>query len=523
MIKEIVIVGGGSAGWLTAGILASAAKDSLNMPLRITVIESPEVATIGVGEGTWPTMRTTLQRIGISESDFLIKCRASFKQGSKFIGWRSGAISDVYDHPFTLPAGGLNNSLARVWREKFGDLPFSDAVCVQGRVSAKGLAPKQIATPEYAGALNYGYHLDADKLGTLLREHCTKNLNVNHISNHINEVISAPDGNIDSVRLVNGELVSADFFVDCTGLKCLLLGEHLKVKFIDKSKYSINDTALALRVPYESPSDKVASMTEATAQSSGWVWDIGLSSRRGIGHVFSSAHISDENALDELIAYVARRYGKAATKNLEPRKLKIKAGFREKLWSKNCLAIGMSAGFIEPLEASALAMVELSANMLCSELPMSKQTMAISAKRFNRVFSYRWQKIIEFLKLHYVLTERSDSEYWKDVKSEFTTPGELKEMLALWAHRQPSLNDFAMVEEVFPCASFQYVLYGMQPNLPFECLRGDNSACEKAYEAIVGNLKSVAKYEHGLQTNRELLTSIGERSLPRIQTPNLDF
>lgn len=516
MIKDILIVGGGSAGWLAAGMLASTVKNKVGYSLSVTVVESPDVGTIGVGEGTWPTMRTTLQRIGISEADFLSACSASFKQGSKFIGWRNGSLSDWYDHPFTLPVGGSNGSIASVWRDKFSDRSFSEAVSVQGAISQQGLAPKQITTPEYAGVLNYGYHLDAEKLGEVLRKHCVENLEVKHFSNHVSEVIPADDGDIHGVRLASGDVLTADFFIDCTGLKSLLLGEHLKVNFNDKSRFLFNDMALAVRVPYGSPNDEIASMTEATAQKAGWIWDIGLSSRRGVGYVFSSAHTSKESACDDLMAYISRRYGKQAVSHLEPRALKISAGYREEIWCRNCLAIGMSAGFIEPLEASALAMIELSAKMLCAELPMTKETMPISAKRFNRVFQYRWQKIIEFLKLHYVLTEREDTEYWKDAKCKSTTPIEVEDMLSLWKWRQPTLNDFSMVEEVFPYPSFQYILYGMKASKYYEALKVDASEAELADHAIRNNINSLRKYERSLLKNRTLLNLIGERGLPTV-------
>ena len=181
MSQTIVIVGGGSAGWLTAGIIA--AKHSAPVEggpgTRIVLLESPDVANLGVGEGTWPTMRDTLRRIGISEGDFLRSCDASFKQGSQFIGWHRGQAESYY-HPFSAPSGYPNLNLAAHWQDSHSDISFGDAVCPQGRVCDHGLAPKQPQTPEYAFSLNYGYHLNAGKFVELLHRHCVDKLGVEH-------------------------------------------------------------------------------------------------------------------------------------------------------------------------------------------------------------------------------------------------------------------------------------------------------------------------------------------------------
>jgi len=510
MIKKIVILGGGSAGWLTAGLIAAECQ-----AVEVVLVESPEVSTIGVGEGTWPTMRNTLNKIGISETEFIRDCSASFKQGSKFIGWTTGRGDDVYHHPFTLPSSGTECNLVAAWRNYCPNVPFSEAVSFQSRISDLGLAPKNIAMAEYAGALNYGYHLDADRLGVLLSDHCQRKLGVTVIRDHVTQVNSAENGDVESLMTKNSGIVQGDLFIDCSGGRSLLIGQHYGIKLIDQSKYSVNDRVLAARVPYGSERPDIASMTMATAMSAGWIWDIGLSTRRGVGYVYSSAYIDDEAAENELREYLKKGASHSNVDEIELRQLRIAAGYREKMWVNNCVAIGMSAGFIEPLEASALALVELSAKMITNEMPMTRKTMEIAAQRFNRTFRYRWEKVVEFLKLHYVLSSRSDTQYWIDARSPESIPDGLNDLLELWRYRAPSSYDFQSVEEVFPSASYQYVLYGMGFRAN-ETFGKKSDRVEVGIEAIKRNFELVGKFSERLPKNFDLIEKIRVHGLQKI-------
>ena len=302
-IARIVIVGGGTAGWLAACMIAARANPDAERPLAVTLIESPDIPTIGVGEGTWPTMRRTLEQIGLAEADFLLACDAAFKQGSRFDGWRTGAAGDRYYHPFTAPAEGDARALVAAWRDNMGDRPFAEAVSAQPRVAALGLAPRQRAMPDYAGALNYAYHLDAAKLAEMLSRHAVQRLGVEHIRDHVTGVERAANGDIAAVRTRESGALGGDLFIDCTGHSALLIGEQLGVPFLDRSDVLFNDRALAVQVP-TAPGSALASHTISTAHDAGWIWDIGLPERRGIGHVYSSSHISDDDAERELRAYI---------------------------------------------------------------------------------------------------------------------------------------------------------------------------------------------------------------------------
>jgi tryptophan 7-halogenase len=513
-ISNIIIVGGGSAGWLTAGILAAEYVTQGKSGINVTLIESSDVATLGVGEGTWPSMRTTLEKMGISETEFLLECDASFKQGSKFHDW-IGSKNDLYYHPFTLPIGLGQLDLAPYWQPFSSQISFTDAVCVQGRLCDKHLAPKQISTAEYSYNANYGYHLDAGKFGTFLRNHCITKLGVKHIIDHVSGLISAGNGDIAALVTKQNGRIEGDLFVDCTGFASLLLGKHYKIPFVSKKHILFNDTALAMHVPYEHADSPIASFTLSTAQKAGWIWDIGLPSRRGVGHTYSSAHISQDEAEKQLRDYVIPTLGKAA-EVASIRKIPLNPGHREKFWYKNCVAIGISAGFIEPLEASALVLIELSAKMLAEQLPANRQTMDIVARRFNDKFLVRWQQIIDFLKLHYVLSHRRDSDYWKDNCAAEHIPESLQDMLSLWRYSPPSNYDITDTDALFPAASFQYILYGMG----FETMALDRQKrkdCSNDAETLFNeNMQRSKQLLSALPTNRELINKIKHYGLPKI-------
>lgn len=509
-MKKLVIVGGGSAGWLTAGVIAAEHRAKEGAGLSVTVLESPDVPAIGVGEGTWPTMRDTLRRIGVSETDFIRHCDASFKQGSKFERWASGREHDYYFHPFVLPQGYLETNLVAGWLKRHAATPFADLVSFQPHLCAHGRAPKQMATPEYAAVANYAYHLDAGKFGVFLREHCVGKLGVRHVRDHMTGVTAGANGDIAAVVTREHGPLEGDLFVDCTGLNSWLLGGHFAVPFVPQQQVLFNDTALALQVPYPEEHSPIASHTISTAQSAGWIWDIGLPTRRGIGHVFSSAHTSVEAAERELLAYVERTGGKAMG---APRKLTFQPGYRREFWHRNCVAIGLSAGFIEPLEASALALVELSAGMLSDEMPATRAAMDIVARRFNDFFTYRWERVIDFLKLHYVLSRREDSDYWRDNRRADSIPGRLSELLELWRYQPPSRYDLHRVEEVFPSASYQYVLYGMgfKPEPEGFTRRGDDA--DRADEYFREAAQLTRRMLGALPTNRDLIERVKQTGL----------
>lgn len=511
-INNIVIVGGGTAGWITAGRIAAEYVNLTDSELTVTLIESPDIPTVGVGEGTWPTMRSTLIKLGIRETEFIQACDATFKQGAKFCGWKTGKANDFYYHPLMLPHGFSKTDLAQHWHNQhpITGQSFSEAVCIQEAICEKGLAPKTIRAPEYTGAVNYAYHLNAGKFSTFLQQHCTEKLGVQHVLANVTEVnTKLGTQDIESVVTDRAGIVTGDLFVDCSGFNSLLLAKHYQIDFNDCSDTLFIDSALAVQVPYPSDDSPIASHTLSTAQDAGWIWDIGLSHRRGVGHVYSSQHTTEPQAISALAHYTG-----IAEDKLDLKKIPIRCGHRKQFWVNNCVAVGLSAGFLEPLEASALVLVELSAQMIAEQLPANRHTMDIVAKRFNTTFTYRWERIIDFLKLHYCISQRTDSAFWRDNCDTATIPDSLLELLELWQHRAPSDLDFTSNNEVFPAASYQFVLYGMGFNTQFE--RSSRYQSDIAKELIMQKNLHEAEAIKALPPNRDLINKIKQFGLQTI-------
>lgn len=516
-IKKVVILGGGTAGWITAARLAYDHCANQTGGLQVTLVESPDVKTIGVGEGSWPTLRITLRELGVSETEFINQCDVSFKQGSKFIGWCTGQENDSYYHPFTPPEAvgmGFANDdidIARAWLKHASHKPFAFAVSAQPDFCEQGLAPKQIQTPDFAAFANYGYHLNADKFALFLRNYCTQTLGVHYVQDHMDNVNVDAEGYIESINCKNSGAIAGDLFIDCSGAAGILINQHYHAPFVDKSSVLFNDSALAVQVPYEEPTKNIASVTLSTAQTHGWIWDIGLPTRRGVGHVYASAYSNDDEIWSALKNYVAKGSSAATLAQLAPRKIRFTPGYRATPWVKNCVAVGMSAGFVEPLEASAIVMIEICSKTISNELPANREAMAIVAQRFNKRFVERWDSVINFLKLHYLLSQRADSAYWRDHKNPATVPAQLQELLVLWQQKIPSTADFHQVLELFGPPSYQYILYGMGfvPRQRATLCRWDNDAVAlKAFARVADIYKNGLR---GLTNNRTLLNEMHQR------------
>lgn len=498
MVERVVIVGGGTAGWLAASLLA-ASRHAAARRLSVTLIEAPDIPTIGVGEGTWPTMRETLARIGIGEAEFLAACDGSFKQGSRFDGWVTGDADDRYLHPFTPPPAVPMRELLAAWQAEAAGLSFAAAMCAQAQVCDLDLAPRQRSMPDYQGAANYAYHLDAGKFAALLASHAVQRLGVSHIADHVTGVARDPDGGVASVSTRRHGEIDGDLFIDCSGHAALLIGGHMGVEWIDRSDILFNDRALAAQVPV-APGSPIASQTIATAHAAGWIWDIGLPGRRGIGCVYASRFIDDDAAEASLRDYIARVLPDAP--DVPARRLSFPTGHRARFWEGNCVAIGLSAGFIEPLEASAIVMIELSLRALIDNFPVRRAAMPIHADRFNELFRYRWDRIVDFLKLHYALSQRIEP-YWLAQRDPAHMPVRLKAQLQLWRDQPPSTWDFPRVEEIFSAESHQYILYGMGFPVP-----PDLTGADRANAALAEIRQRARALAAALPANRDYLDAL---------------
>ena len=461
LIKQLLIVGGGTAGWITAAYLARTLGAQSPDGVQITLVESADIGILGVGEGTFPSIRTTLKRIGVDEASLIRECSASFKQGAKFAHWRhapgqSRGAPDHYLHAFQVSQEPSGLDLLPYWLLGVaGDnVNWDEVNTPQKRVADACRAPKLITHSDYLGPLGYAYHFDAVKLAHFVRKQAIAS-GVRHIVDTVDAVNLTEDGAIGSVTTREHGVLSADLFVDCTGFRAQLIGAGLGVPYKSCRSVLFCDTALAMQVPYERPDSPIASYTISTAHDAGWTWDIGLHSRRGVGYVYSSAHTDETAAERTLRAYVG-----PAAEGLAVRKIGFNAGYREINWRKNCVAIGLSSGFFEPLEATGIMFTEIAAVTLTNLFPWGGD-LEVAAEQFNERMRRRYERALDFIKLHYCLSERRDSQFWRDNVEPGTIPDSLHQLLRRWRHRPPGSIDIDPNVDIFPETSWQYVLYGM--------------------------------------------------------------
>ncbi|PVX28500.1 tryptophan halogenase family protein [Sphingomonas pokkalii] len=455
--RRILIVGGGTAGWLTAAYLARYLEIAQQPAFEIRVLESPELGIIGVGEGAFPTLRATLAFLGIDERAFVRAASATFKQGIRFDDWRHAPLPDGtrhrFLHPFEAPLYAEGAGLVPYWllQPEATRPPFAAAMTIQNRVIEGGRAPKRAEEDPFGGALPYAYHFDANRLAALLQARAIE-LGVGHIEGRLVGV--EPDGMGGIARVLTREhgALAADLYVDCSGFEAALIGKALGSPFHSVRHVLFADRALACKIAAETPDGPIQPVTIAAAHAGGWTWDIGLQAARGIGCVYSSAHLRDDDAAAVLRAHIGHDRFSARTIPFEP-------GFRRVQWVANCVAVGLSAGFVEPLEATGLVFIETAAAMIAELFPHAGPIDAPAA-RFNARMAARYLRIVDFLKLHYCLSRREEP-FWRDNADAASIPDSLAALLEQWRFRPPSRFDFVIDHESFAYFNYQYVLYGM--------------------------------------------------------------
>ena len=503
--KSILIVGGGAAGWLCAAYLAKALALRDNPHLTITLLESPDIGIIGVGEGTFPTIRETLRFLEIDERKLVKQASATFKQGVLFNDWQyapSAGRRHRFFHPFEAPFYSEETSLVPYWLlQDEGSRPsFADAVTIQNKVAGAKRGPKGPGEPDFDGPLNYAYHVDARSLAKLLAERAEE-LGVIHQLGEVEHAVVGDGGVIDRVVTKDGGELSADLYVDCTGFRAELIGKALGSPFKSVRDRLFTDRAVTCRVEYDNPDAAVESYTLATAHEAGWTWDIGLAGIRGIGCVYSSDHIDDDRAAAILRDYVGDQFDESSARTLS-----FEAGYREKQWVGNCVSIGLSAGFVEPLEATGLVLIEAAVGMLAELFPHHGPVSA-PARRFNQLMSARFENIVKFLKLHYCLSQREE-RFWRENADPATIPEELQELLEQWRYRPPGRFDFILDVESFAFFNYQYILYGMEFRTDLSAGRSDFpkvAAAQRLFERIRVFGEKAAR---DLPSHRELISEL---------------
>jgi tryptophan halogenase len=439
-VRRVVIAGGGTAGWITAFALVK----QLEALVEITLVESDEIGTVGVGESVIPTARTFHEYMGIDEADFVRATGSTFKLGISFEDWaREG---DRYIHSFgTIGRSTWMVDFHHFWlrARELGAAADIGAYCLEHQAAAASRFGPSKQVP-----LNYAYHLDAGLYGRYLRG-LAENAGVRRVEGKIAEVRqNAESGAIEALVLDSGTVVEGDLFIDCTGFRALLIGKALGVGFEDWSHWLPTDSALAVQTRAVEPP---LPYTRAIAHGAGWRWRIPLQHRVGNGLVYSSAHMSDDEAralLDQSIV------GETL---IEPRLIRFKAGYRPKVWVKNCIAIGLSSGFVEPLESTSIHLIMIAVTRLLQVFPHQGVSSAV-AERFNAQAAREIEGIRDFIVLHYHLNERDDSDFWRDCR-EITVPDSLVERIALFRDAAHAFQD---AHDLFRIDSWVQVMLGQR-------------------------------------------------------------
>ena len=402
-IRSILILGGGSAGWMTAAALSFAVqKDCL-----ITLVESEEIGTIGVGEATIPTIRLFNQMLGLDENEFVRRTKGSFKLGIQFVDWAKQG--QTYFHPFGSYGRPFDVvSLHQFWlaERAAGRVTSLDDCCMAWAVARAGkFAQPSLDQRNVLSTFDYAYHFDAGLYAAFLREYAEKRGVVRQEGKVAAVKLREADGFVESIRMEDGRDLAADLFIDCSGFKGLLIEGALKTGFEDWSHWLPCDRALA--VPCAG-TENPTPYTRSTAREAGWQWRIPLQHRIGNGYVYSSAHISDDEAAKTLLAHLD------GAPLADPRPIRFKAGRRKKAWNKNVIAVGLSSGFLEPLESTSIHLIQANISKIMAFFPDRDFDPLVTAE-FNRVAATETEAIRDFIILHYHLTQRTDSALWRHV------------------------------------------------------------------------------------------------------------
>jgi tryptophan halogenase len=423
-IRKIIIAGGGTAGWITAAAL----RAGLAKEVDILLIESEDIATIGVGEATIPTIRVFNEHVGIDELSFIRATEATFKLGIEFVGW--GQDDNRYFHPFG-DYGGTHEGIAahQIWRRLnlAGDETPLEAYSIGTQLAYAGrFFPPNPDPRSPMHDYSYAFHFDAGLYARFLRQVCEQR-GVRRINAKITGVnLRAGDGFIDSLTLDDGRTEAADLFIDCTGFRALLLGETLGVPFIDWSNFLPVDRAWAVPTRKPAASPHLTPFTRSTAREAGWQWRIPLQHRTGNGHVFASAYTSDQDALDVLMQNLD------AAPLKDPMLLRFKTGHRKVFWEKNCVAVGLSTGFLEPLESTSINFIQNSAIRLLELFP-AKDFDPYLRDEYNLRNQASYDYVRDFIIAHYCLNDKP-GDLWRDC-AHMALPDDLQWKLELYKRR----------------------------------------------------------------------------------------
>ncbi|HLI17702.1 MAG TPA: tryptophan halogenase family protein [Rhodanobacteraceae bacterium] len=426
-VKHVVVVGGGTAGWMTALLLA---RSAYGPRLKVTVLESPHVGAIGVGEGSTPWLRGFFESVGIEEREWMPACNATYKAGITFDGWSTRPGHESYFHAFAsmldniTMAPFIDNVHARLDGARVHAHP--NRYFISARLAAHCQAPR--APRSFPFDVWYGFHFDSVLLGAFLEKQAIE-AGVQHITGHVADVQLSESGDIALLRLQGDATLAGDLFVDCTGFASILTGKALGVPFVSFKENLFNDAAVVINRPNDGP---IMSQTISTALRNGWVWKIPLTNRWGQGYVYSTDFCSPEEAEQELRQHL----GMPNASEAPARHLRFRAGRAAQPWTRNCVANGLAQSFIEPLEATTLLFAQRTAMMLVAALEKGDLGEAVRA-RFNETLNAQVEGTRDYIVTHYKTNTRDDTEYWRANAANTHLSAPLQQLLRTWLARRP--------------------------------------------------------------------------------------
>ncbi|MDO3388262.1 tryptophan 7-halogenase [Gilvimarinus sp. SDUM040013] len=447
--EKIVVVGGGTSGWMAAHLIHARWKNA-----EIVLLEPKDIGTVGVGEGSTPHLKVFFDTIGISESEWMPRCNATYKNGINFSGWSARPGFSTYFHPFPAQVDDLTTPLLfrmaknRLLGRNVNAHP--DHFFLGSYLTRENLGP--IAAECFPFTVAYGYHFDSALLGNFLAERASKK-NIRVLDAAVIEVMCSDSGEINALRLDDNSTLRGDFFIDCTGFRSLLLQSALRVPFNSYKDTLFNDSAVV--IAGERP-EVLPPATQSTALLNGWAWQIPLSNRIGNGYVYSSRYIDSDQAELELRSHLG-----LLESNVTAKHLSMKIGCVKKHWTRNCLGVGLSQGFIEPLEATALALTYETVVhfMHCFERGVFSNKYEAE---FNDTMNAKFAGVRDYIVCHYKASQRLDTQYWRDNASNGRVSERVKTILQLWSEGDNFEQTLSgqQLSGVFPAKSWACMLAG---------------------------------------------------------------
>lgn len=414
--RSVIILGGGTAGWMTAHLLH---RRWAEQGTSITLIESPAIGIIGVGEGSTPQLKAFFDEIGVAEREWMPRCNATYKAGIEFSGWSDRPGFERYFHPFPTDIDGFTQGKffrSTRARRSGQDVPaHPDPFFLPTRIAREALAP--LAPPNFPFFVSYGYHFDAHLIGAFLAELGAKR-GIEHVDAKIASIELVEDGDVKALVADDGRRFEAEFFVDASGFRAAIIEGALQEPHRTFAANLFNDRAVV--APTKHGPGPIHACTRSIAKSAGWIWHIPLTNRMGNGYVYSSRYIDEEDAAAELLAELG------LPPDSEVRHLKMKCGRIERSWVRNCLVVGLAQGFLEPLEATALHIVLATVNAFLDGWELDKRDA------FNALIARRYEGIRDYLVCHYRVAQRSDTDYWRDATSMDALSDSLKSVITAW-------------------------------------------------------------------------------------------